>query len=152
MKNKLLIVLLLAMFIGTLIFASDYFNSEQKKTSGNVEIRDTSRNIETKYVTEISDASFQEEVLNSDQKVLIDFYATWCEPCKMLSPIIDEVAKENQEIKFVRVDVDKNQDLSLEYGIQYMPTLVLIEGGEEVNRSIGLIDKDTLLDFLGGNK
>ena len=151
MRNKVLISIFLVIFIGVLIFASDFMNKDAIEEQGKIEVRESTEeeNLSSEYVIEVDESSFQTEVSQSDQKVLIDFYATWCEPCKMLSPIIDEVAKENKDVKFVRIDVDKCAELSTEYGIQYMPTLVLVEGGEEVNRSVGVIDKEAVLKFIG---
>lgn len=80
--------------------------------------------------------------------VLVDFYADWCGPCKMLSPIIDEVAEENTDIKVVKVNVDDAQDLAMKYQVMSIPTLVVIKNGEEVNRSVGLIDKAQVLNLI----
>ncbi|MBQ9315114.1 MAG: thioredoxin [Clostridia bacterium] len=99
-------------------------------------------------VQEVTSNTFENEVLRSDKKVLVDFYATWCGPCQVLSPIVDEVAMERNDVKFVRIDVDKNDDLASEYGIYSIPTLVVIENGKESNRSIGLIDKSRIVKLI----
>ncbi len=100
------------------------------------------------YVKVVTEENFEEEVLKSDKKVLIDFYADWCGPCKMLSPIVEEVAKENPDIKVVKIDVDLNNDLSYKYKAYSIPTLVVIENGEEVNRAVGAIPKESVIDLL----
>ena len=92
-------------------------------------------------VEKISSKEFPVEVLQAREPVLIDFYADWCGPCKMLSPIIDEVAQENDDIKVVKVNVDESSDIALEYKVMSIPTLVVIKNGQEVARSIGVIDK-----------
>ena len=92
-------------------------------------------------IIKVNSQNFEEEVIKSEKPVLIDFYADWCGPCKMLSPIIDEVAEENTDIKVVKVNVDDAQDLAMKYQVMSIPTLVVIKNGEEVNRSVGLIDK-----------
>ncbi len=80
---------------------------------------------------------FEKEVLNGEGKVLVDFNATWCGPCKMLKPVLDQVAKDGKKI--VAIDVDDNRDLAIEYGISSIPCLILFENGKEVKRSIGLV-------------
>ena len=92
--------------------------------------------------------NFEEEVIKSEKTVLVDFYADWCGPCKMLSPIIDEVAEENDDIKVVKVNVDDSQDLAMKYQVMSIPTLVVIKNGSEINRSVGLIDKAQILNLI----
>ena len=99
-------------------------------------------------IIKVNNQNFEEEVIKSEKPVLIDFYADWCGPCKMLSPIIDEVAEENSDIKVVKVNVDDSQDLAMKYQVMSIPTLVVIKNGEEVNRSVGLIDKSQVLNLI----
>ena len=99
-------------------------------------------------VEKISSKEFSVEVLQSREPVLIDFYTDWCGPCKMLSPIIDEVAQENDDIKVVKVNVDESSDIALEYKVMSIPTLVVIKNGQEVARSIGVIDKSEIKNML----
>ncbi len=99
-------------------------------------------------IIKVNSQNFEEEVIKSEKPVLIDFYADWCGPCKMLSPIIDEIAEENSEIKVVKVNVDDAQDLAMKYQVMSIPTLVVIKNGEEVNRSVGLIDKSQVLNLI----
>lgn len=99
-------------------------------------------------IIKVNSQNFEEEVIKSEKLVLIDFYADWCGPCKMLSPIIDEIAEENSEIKVVKVNVDDSQDLAMKYQVMSIPTLVVIKNGEEVNRSVGLIDKSQVLNLI----
>ena len=99
-------------------------------------------------IIKVNGQNFEEEVIKSEKPVLIDFYADWCGPCKMLSPIIDEVAEENTDIKVVKVNVDDAQDLAMKYQVMSIPTLVVIKKGEEVNRSVGLIDKAQVLNLI----
>ena len=100
-------------------------------------------------VIDVNTSNFETEVINSDKKVLIDFYADWCGPCKRLSPIVDKVAKENIDVKFVRIDVDNNKELANRYNVSSIPTLVVIENGEEIDRSVGLIPEDKVLNLIG---
>ncbi len=99
-------------------------------------------------ILKINDDNFEKEVLESEKTVLIDFFADWCGPCKMLSPIIEQFAKENEKVKVVKINVDELPDLAVKYGVMSIPTLVVIKNGEEVNRSVGLIDKSEMLELV----
>lgn len=92
---------------------------------------------------------FQTEVLDYKGTVLIDFWAAWCGPCKMLSPIIDQVAEERQDIKVLKVNVDEQQELAMKHKVMSIPTLVVYKDGEEVKRSMGAIPKSAVLELLG---
>ena len=93
----------------------------------------------------INSDEFKKEVLESKEPVLVDFYADWCGPCKMLGPIMDEISKEH---KVFKVNTDEEQDLAMEYGIMSIPCVIAFKDGKEVNRSVGLADKDTILDLI----
>jgi thioredoxin 1 len=96
-------------------------------------------------VVEVNDASFEQEVLQSDQPVLVDFWAAWCGPCKALSPIVDEVASEySGKLKVMKMDVDRNQATPMRYGIRGIPALLLFKGGKVADQIIGYVPKDTI--------
>ena len=99
-------------------------------------------------ILKVNSQNFEEEVLKSEKTVLVDFYADWCGPCKMLSPIVDQVAEENEDIKVVKVNVDDAQDLAMKYQVMSIPTLVVIKEGKEINRSVGLIDKNQVVNMI----
>ena len=100
-------------------------------------------------VLKITTENFEEEVLKSDKKVLIDFYADWCGPCKMMSPVIDEIADEKgEEIKVGKVNVDENQDLAMEYDVMSIPTILIINNGEVEKTFIGVTDKNEIIEAL----
>lgn len=99
-------------------------------------------------VIKVTSNNFNQEVLQNKETVLIDFYADWCGPCKMLSPIVDEVAKETDNIKVVKINVDETQDIADQYDIMSIPTLVVIKNGQEKNRSVGVIDKSEILELV----
>lgn len=81
-------------------------------------------------------------------KAIVDFYATWCGPCKMLSPIFESVSEEIKDTKFIKVDVDKFEELCRNYKVMSVPTLILFENGKEVKRKIGFIPKEQLIKFI----
>lgn len=98
-------------------------------------------------ILKVNNDNFEKEVLQSDKKVLVDFYADWCGPCKMLSPIIDEAAKEYEGAKFVKLNIDEEQYLAIKYNVMSIPTLVVFNNGQEIKRSVGLIGKEEILDL-----
>ena len=98
----------------------------------------------------VNSSNFEEEVLKADVPVLVDFWATWCGPCKMLSPIIAEIASEADGFKVCSVDVDEEQDLAMTYGVSSIPTLLVFQGGKVVNRSVGFIPKAQVLALVKG--
>ena len=97
----------------------------------------------------ISTNNFQKEVMNSDKPVLLDFWATWCGPCRMLSPIVDEVAEERGDIKVGKVNVDEQPELAGQFDVMSIPTLLVFENGKLVNRAVGARPKSGVLSLLG---
>ncbi len=100
-------------------------------------------------VIEVNKDNFEKEVLKSDKKVLVDFNADWCGPCKMLKPIVDEIAESNENVKVVSVNIDDEDELAEEYSIFSIPCLVVIDKGKEVKRNVGLISKDDIESLIG---
>ncbi|HKI43701.1 MAG TPA: thioredoxin [Balneolales bacterium] len=97
----------------------------------------------------VSDTSFEEEVLQSDKPVLVDFWAEWCGPCRMIGPIVDELAKEyDGKAKFTKVDVDSNPEISMKFNIRSIPTLLIFKGGKVVDQIIGAVPKSHLTKKL----
>ena len=97
-------------------------------------------------VIEVNETNFKEEIKNG--KVLVDFNATWCGPCRMLKPILDEFS-DNTTVKVLSVDVDQNENLAREYNIYSIPCLILFENGVEINRNIGFVSLDDIKTFVG---
>ncbi|MCD8019504.1 MAG: thioredoxin [Clostridiales bacterium] len=99
-------------------------------------------------VTKITEDNFDNEVLNSDQPVLIDFWAAWCGPCQMLSPIVEEVAGEVDDVKVCKLNVDEEPELASRFGVMSIPTLVVMDQGKIVNQSVGYISKQEVLALI----
>ena len=96
----------------------------------------------------INKNNFQSEVLNSEKKVLLDFWAPWCGPCRMVVPIVEEIADERPDIKVGKINVDEEVELASQFGIMSIPTLVVIENGKIVNQAMGARPKDAILAML----
>lgn len=172
MKDKIKIIVLIIIFISLLFVSNNILinpkdlninkidnNTNNIKKSGSSveqqnnlskenEINVLEESNMNEQVLEIGSENFQKEVLESDKKVLVDFYADWCGPCKRLSPIIEEIAGEEEQVKFVKLNIDDAQDIAIEYQVMSIPTLVIFENGKEVNRSVGLIDKEKLKELI----
>lgn len=99
-------------------------------------------------VIELTKDNFEAEVLKSDKTVLVDFWASWCGPCRMLSPVVDEIAEERTDIKVGKVNVDAEEELAMRYGIMSIPTLIVFQNGEVKTQTMGVQPKDTILNML----
>lgn len=168
MKDKIRIIVLLLIFIILLFLCNNILNKQENQSSNKVENiinTDEETNIDnnlsqnnkinnleeenmSENVLEVTSENFEKEVLESEKTVLVDFYAEWCGPCKRLSPIVEEVAKEEEEVKFVKMNIDNCEDIAIEYQVMSIPTLVVMKNGKEANRSVGLIDKEQVKELI----
>lgn len=99
-------------------------------------------------VLKVTEQNFSNEVLQSEKPVLLDFWAGWCGPCKMLSPVVDQIAEETEEVKVCKVNVDEEPGLARQFQVMSIPTLVLMKNGKMVRQSVGLRPKAAILDML----
>ena len=95
-------------------------------------------------VIKVKSENFEAEVLKSDKKVLVDFSATWCGPCKMMAPVVSEISDEHDDVKVCNVDIDESPEVAAKYGVMAVPTFIVFENGAEGNKDIGAIGKEKL--------
>lgn len=98
-------------------------------------------------VIDVNNENFEKEVMQSDGKVFIDFYADWCGPCRMMMPIVEELSEE-VDAKFVRINVDVNEEIARQFGVMSIPTFIVMEKGKELGKKIGSSPKEELLEML----
>ena len=99
-------------------------------------------------VIAVTNETFEQEVLRSDAPVIVDFWASWCGPCRMLAPILDQVASERPDVKIAKINVDEQMELAQKYGVMTIPTLLVIKNGEIANKHIGALSKSGVLELL----
>lgn len=167
MKEKIKIIFLLVLFILVLVgikiildkqdesfiqnqTSLENINQNIRQETEEISVENTleGNRVQEKTVIEVNEEEFETEVLNSDKTVLIDFYADWCNPCKVLSPIVEEVANELEDIKVVKINIDETEEIANKYNIMSIPTLVVIKNGKETNRSVGVISKSNIIELV----
>ena len=103
-------------------------------------------------IVNINQNNFSKEVIQSDRPVLLDFWAPWCIPCRMVAPILDEIARERADVKVAKVNIDEQPELAGRFGIMSIPTLMLFKNGEMVRREVGGKSKEEILEMIGLSK
>ena len=164
MAKKIILIIVCIVFIGFLVSASmvvnrfsefQYYKDSQsgELILGESDIIDSvvDEDVENKEeeekemgILELTSETFEEEVLKSDKTVLIDFYADWCGPCKMMAPVVERIASENPDIKVCKVNIDNAESLAINYRVMSIPTFMVVKNGEVVNRIVGAVDKAEL--------
>ena len=139
-EGIIFIVVIVLITIGSNYYAYHKYGNDLNK-SGKEET-------ENMGVTSLTSTNFSKEVLENDGKVLVDFYADWCGPCKMMSPVIDEIADEEQSVKVCKLNVDNAQDIASEYDVMSIPTIMIFENGEVKQKFIGVTSKDEIINAL----
>lgn len=100
-------------------------------------------------VLHVSSGNWESEVLKSEKPVFVDFWAEWCGPCRMVGPVVEQIAQTHSDkIKVVKLNVDENQDIAMKYGVQSIPSLMVFNKGKEINRTVGAAPKETYLKFI----
>lgn len=152
MKDKLGTIVLVVILVVLLFLCNRMLNDNDKSSKDKIENTVNNSISEEEIMSEkilVGTAdNFIEEVFQSDKTVLIDFYADWCGPCKKLSPIVSEIADERDDIKVVKVNVDQEQDVAIDFQVMSIPTLVVLKEGKVTNRAVGLIEKEEILELL----
>lgn len=141
-KQIILIAAIIAFVVGLVIISMILNNANGSKSNST---------ISTESIKTINQEQFDEVVLNADKPVLVDFYADWCGPCKILSPTIEELAQDKKysdKYYFYKVNVDTAFNISERYSIQYIPTIIIFKDGEEITRNSGVVEKDYIVDML----
>lgn len=165
MKNKIVIIVAVLGFIVFLVLASSLMNDyttklyfESDENSGNQNsivanqeeeiLKKEEKEMENMKVFELTSENYEEMVVNNEKTVLIDFYADWCAPCKMMSPVVEKIAEEQENIIVFKVNVDNEPELAIKYGVMSIPTFVVVKNGEEANRAVGAIAKSELEELI----
>ena len=153
MKNKVIILIVSTVFIGILVLASVTVNKLSKNmfldTGVSGENMENNNEEEEKMsILEVTNENFEEEVLNSEKTVSVDFYAEWCGPCLMMAPVVEKIASENADIKVRKINIDNEEELAIKYRVVSIPTFLVIKNGEEVNRIVGAVDKAELEEAI----
>ena len=102
-------------------------------------------------IVSLTQENFETEVLKSDKPVLVDFWAEWCGPCRMVAPVLDEIAEQKSDVTIAKLNVDEHQELAMQYGVQSIPTFILFKGGEAADRILGAMPKAAFEEFLSRN-
>ncbi len=168
MTKKIILIVILIVFIISLIGASKFINNYSKNnmlndSNENISLSDEITNntsiLEDKSgeqniiegevkMVKLTSKNFEEEALKSEKTVLIDFYADWCGPCQMMSPIIEKIAEENKDIIVGKINVDEEENLAVRYNVMSIPTFIVIKNGEEVNRIVGAVSKSEIEEII----
>jgi len=141
MKKQVKLIIQLILFMVILILIYFGYNYLSKRTIQENNYKNEEDIMEIKEIKNVEEFN---EIINSNECVLVDFYATWCTPCKMVSPIIEKIAKEHNNVKTIKVDVDNNEELAIKYNIMSIPTIVIFKNGNISKTFVGVTDEDSI--------
>ena len=146
-KKKLIIeIVLFILVLITITIAYQYLinkNIEQSIQENTLKKEKVEEKVEIMEIKNMQ--QFEQEVMNEKGIVFIDFYATWCSPCKIMNPIIQEIAKEHKEVKFVKIDIDKNEEIAVKYNIMSIPTMFVMKNGKITKTFVGVTNKKSII-------
>ena len=149
MNKKIKLIVEIVLFIVVLISVTVIYNYFINKNIEKTIQENTLKNAKNEDNAEIMEIEsmeqFEQEVIGANETIFIDFYATWFGPCKTMTPIIKEIAKEHNEIKFVKVDVDKNEELAIKYNVMSIPTMIIMKDGKVTKTFVGVTDKESII-------
>lgn len=146
-KKKLIIeiVLFIMLLIGITVTYNYFTNKDTKQSIQENSLKNSEEEEKVEIMEIKSMEQFEQEVKKEEGIVLIDFYATWCMPCKAMSPILEEIAKEYEEVKVVKVDVDKNEELAIQHNVMSIPTILIMKNGEVIKTFVGITSKENII-------
>lgn len=146
-KKKLIIeiVLFIMLLIGITVTYNYFTNKDTKQSIQENSLKNSKEEQKVEIMEIKSMEQFEQEVKKEEGIVLIDFYATWCMPCKAMSPILEEIAKEYEEVKVVKVDVDKNEELAIQHNVMSIPTILIMKNGEVIKTFVGITSKENII-------
>lgn len=149
-KKKLIIeiILFIVLLIGITAIYSYFVNNNMEQSIPKNTVDNDESKESTKIIEIENTEQFELEVIKDSGVVFIDFYATWCMPCKTMNPIIEEISKEHEDIKFVKIDIDKNEDLAIRYNVMSIPTMKIMRNGEVIKTFVGITNKESIVKEL----
>ena len=151
MNDRIKVLIGAVIFVFIIIGLDKLLKTQNRGNMNVIEKEMVSKSSSDTKVIEVTEKTFEYEVLKSDKKVFIDFYASWCGPCQMFAPVVDEVSNEIDSVKFVRIDTDEENNLAEKYGIYSIPTIIIIENGKEIKRVEGYMNKNKLISFINNS-
>ena len=146
-KKKLIIqiILFIILLIGITAGYNYVTNKKIEESTTEKELKNSEEGEKVEIIEIKSAEQFEKEVINESGVVFIDFYATWCMPCKTMTPIIEEIAKEHTDVKFVKIDIDKNEELAIKYNVMSIPTMLIMKNGEVTKTFVGVTNKENIV-------
>lgn len=146
-KKKLIIqiILFIILLIGITVGYNYVTNKKLEESTTEKELKSSGEGEKVEIIEIKSAEQFEKEVINESGVVFIDFYATWCMPCKTMTPIIEEIAKEHTDVKFAKINIDENEELAIKYNVMSIPTMLIMKNGEVTKTFVGVTNKENIV-------